>query len=177
MIRMNKYPQPDFWYEIVQRPLLDYSKGEEIVKAIIEKVKTEGDSALKEFAEKFDKVSLDSLAVTKEELENAAFLVSEELKKAIAQARENITKFHASQQLKTEKIETQPGVFCWRKNIAISNVGLYIPGGTAPLFSTLLMLGIPAQLAGCQEIAICSPPDKKGFYSPGDSLYSKPSGN
>ncbi|MEZ4852342.1 MAG: histidinol dehydrogenase [Bacteroidia bacterium] len=165
-MRIINDPDKDQWEELLARPLLDYSSGEATVKDIIQTVRQKGDKALKEYAQKFDRVTLDALQVTEKELNEAESHVSAELKKAIYQARENITLFHAAQKLTPQKIETQPGVICWRKNVPIAKVGLYIPGGTAPLFSTLLMLGIPGKLAGCQEMVICTPPDKQGKVHP-----------
>ena len=166
MIRIINDPDKTQWEELLARPLLDYSSGEATVKDIIQTVRQKGDKALREYAQKFDRVTLDALQVTEKELNEAESQVSAELKKAIYQSRENITLFHAAQKLTPQKIETQPGVICWRKNVPISKVGLYIPGGTAPLFSTLLMLGIPGKLAGCQEMVICTPPDKHGKVHP-----------
>jgi histidinol dehydrogenase len=166
MIDIIQYPDKNQWADLLSRPLLDYNQGEATVKEIIKTVRNQGDAALKHYAEKFDKVVLGNLKVSEEEIEAAGSQVSEELKQAINQAKENISLFHASQKLNPEKIETQPGVFCWRKNVAISKVGLYIPGGTAPLFSTLLMLGVPGKLAGCKEMVICTPPNKEGKVHP-----------
>ncbi|MFN5136485.1 MAG: histidinol dehydrogenase, partial [Chitinophagaceae bacterium] len=125
-------------------------------------VKANGDDALKRFATIFDKVTVNELQVSKEEIDKASAAVSDELKQAIAVAKQNIETFHAKQMFAVEKIETMPGVVCWRKTVAIEKVGLYIPGGTAPLFSTILMLGVPAQIAGCKEIILCTPPAKDG---------------
>lgn len=142
------------------------SKIKEGVKMILEEVKKNGDDALRNFTARFDGVELDEIQVSVEELEKAKSLVDEDLKKAIRIAKENIEAFHASQQEKIEKVETMPGVYCWRESRAIDKVGLYIPGGTAPLISTVLMLGVPAQLAGCQTVILCSPPDKNGDIHP-----------
>src|SRR5262249_41362686 len=125
-----------------------------------------GDAALKNFSATFDKVSLDHFAVTDDELRAAAAHIEKDLRSALAQAKKNIEIFHNSQLQPIEKIETMSGVSCWRKSVAIEKVGLYIPGGTAPLFSTLLMLGIPAQIAGCKEIILCSPPSSEGQLHP-----------
>src|SRR5690606_34490462 len=132
------------------------------VEEIFLKVKSEGDSALKEFSAKFDQVNLKNLAVSPEEIEFATKEVSDELKNAIAQAKENIFKFHFAQKEKSVEIETTEGVICWRESRPIEKVGLYIPGGTAPLFSTVLMLAVPAHIAGCQEVSMCTPPQNDG---------------
>ena len=133
---------------------------------ILSDVKINGDQAIRHYAAKFDKVALEDLLVSNNEIIEAAALMSDELKAAIAIAKNNIEKFHAAQAQQVEQIETTSGVFCWRKSVAIQKVGLYIPGGTAPLFSTLLMLGIPAILAGCKEIIVCTPCDKNGKVNP-----------
>jgi histidinol dehydrogenase len=159
-------PNPETWESILKRPAMDFSKIENIVSKILNNVRQNGDTALKEYSKKFDRVDLDTLAVSTAELEEAENLVSKELKTAINIARQNIIKFHASQEQKIEIVETMPGVSCWRKSVAIQKVGLYIPGGTAPLFSTVLMLGIPAKLAGCEEIILSSPPNTEGKIHP-----------
>lgn len=159
-------PNPETWESILKRPAMDFSKIENIVSKILNNVRQNGDTALKEYSKKFDRVDLDTLAVSTAELEEAENLVSKELKTAINIARQNIIKFHASQEQKIEIVETMPGVSCWRKSVAIQKVGLYIPGGTAPLFSTVLMLGIPAKLAGCEEIILSSPPNAEGKVHP-----------
>jgi histidinol dehydrogenase len=143
----------------VQRPSVDSSILEETVKNILREVKAEGDNAVKKFTLQFDKVSINKLRISDEEIDEAEKLVSDDLKQAIATAKNNIERFHTAQIRTDEFVETMPGVQCWRKTVAIEKVGLYIPGGTAPLFSTVLMLGIPARLAGCKEIILCSPPD------------------
>lgn len=161
-----KYPNPNQWEEILKRPEI---RSEDLfgrVQEILDKVRTEKDKALFEFNEKFDGVQLNSLQVSVEEINDATNKVSKELKEAIQVAHQNIYKFHSSQKTEEEKIETMPGVFCWRKSISIEKVGLYIPGGTAPLFSTVLMLSIPAKIAGCKEIILCTPPNKQGEINP-----------
>ena len=161
-----KYPNPNQWEEILKRPEI---RSEDLfgrVQEILDKVRTERDNALFEFNEKFDGVKLNSLQVSVEEINDATNKVSKELKEAIQVAHQNIYKFHSSQKTEEEKIETMPGVFCWRKSISIEKVGLYIPGGTAPLFSTVLMLSIPAKIAGCKEIILCTPPNKQGEINP-----------
>jgi histidinol dehydrogenase len=155
-------PEKDKWSEILQRPVLDTKKLEGIVAAILEDVRFNGDAAVKKYAAQFDGVHLDELKVSEKEIEEAIMLVDENLKVAIEIAKNNITVFHQAQKETTQKIETTKGVFCWRKSVAIEKAGLYIPGGTAPLFSTLLMLGIPAVLAGCKKIVVCTPSDKNG---------------
>jgi len=152
--------------EWLSRPLLDTTALEQKVADILSAVKQGGDAAVKKFSLQFDKVSPDHLEVSNEEVEAAAAEVGEELQLAIRQALRHIQTFHNIQRQPVEAVETMPGVQCWRKSVAIEKVGLYIPGGTAPLFSTLLMLGIPAKLAGCREIVLCSPPDPQGRLHP-----------
>jgi histidinol dehydrogenase len=161
-MQIIKYPDKKNWVEILKRPSVDSSILEETVKNILSEVKAEGDNAVKKFTLQFDKVSIDSLRISDAEIDNAEKLLSDDFKKAILIAKNNIEKFHTAQIRTDEFVETMPGVQCWRKTVAIEKVGLYIPGGTAPLFSTVLMLGIPARLAGCKEIILCSPPDKGG---------------
>ncbi len=161
----NNPPVKD-WGKIAKRPVFETEVIEERVKPVLKKVKDYGDIALKEFTLNFDGVEIDSFEVTDSEKENAASLISDELKQSIDIARANIEKFHQSQRSHFEVIETTPGVKCWQKNIPIQKVGLYIPGGTAPLFSTVLMLAIPAVIAGCEEIILCSPPNKEGRIHP-----------
>ncbi|MET3535226.1 histidinol dehydrogenase [Chryseobacterium limigenitum] len=165
-MKIYRYPNQENWQELIKRPAF---KREEISKIIIEifsEVEKNDDKALIEFNKKFDSANVENITVSTEEIQNADRLMSNELKQAIQQAKENITKFHASQQPQIEKIETTKGVICWRENRAIEKVGIYIPGGTAPLFSTVLMLAIPAQLASCKEIVLCTPPDKNGNINP-----------
>src|SRR6186713_816129 len=150
----------------LSRPVLDTRTLEQSVAAILGEVKEGKDGAVKKFSLLFDKVSLTSLDVGTAEIEKGAALVGEPLKAAIRAARDHIEAFHRVQQQEPEVVETAPGVRCWRKTVAIEKVGLYIPGGTAPLFSTLLMLGIPAKIAGCREIVLCSPPDRQGSLHP-----------
>ena len=155
-------PQPETWSEICKRPTQTFSDVEETVKQIFKEVQQKGDKAIAKYASFFDGVTLENTQVTQEEIEIAKNEVSTELKEAIQLAKSNIEQFHAAQ--KTDKIvvETTIGVICWQEKRPIQKVGLYIPGGTAPLFSTVLMLAVPAKLAGCQEIVLCSPPDKNG---------------
>ncbi|HOZ80577.1 MAG TPA: histidinol dehydrogenase [Ferruginibacter sp.] len=159
-------PTKEQWDHIIQRPVLDSQPLEKTVSGILMDVKQNGDAAVKKYALQFDNVALSELQVSKAEIDEAKALISDELKKAIQIAKDNITTFHAAQKEDIQKIETTAGVVCWRKSLAIQKVGLYIPGGTAPLFSTLLMLGIPAVLAGCKEIAVCTPSDKDGKVNP-----------
>jgi histidinol dehydrogenase len=139
---------------------------QEKVKLVLDRVKLEGDHAVAYYTEQFDGVKLEEVLVSEKEFAEAAGLVPDDLKKAIQVAYDNISSFHAAQYVREYKMETMPGVFCWRKSVGIERVGLYIPGGTAPLFSTILMLGIPAKLAGCHEVVLCSPPDKEGHLHP-----------
>ena len=157
-----RYPKKESWTEILARPTLDTKFLEKTVANILQDVRQHGDVALKHCARHFDKVELDEFLVTEAEFAEAEKNVSDELKAAINHAKSNIEKFHAAQKEEPQIIETTTGVFCWRKSVAIEKVGLYIPAGTAPLFSTVLMLAIPAQLAGCREIILCSPPDTNG---------------
>lgn len=161
---MEKYinPSRSTWNELCKRPALELEYLEGRVKNIINSVKVSGDEALKELSIQIDKVNLNSFEVTPEEIEVAEKQVPEDLKQAIRAAASNIYKFHKAQQTVTTPIETMPGVSCWRKAVAIEKVGIYVPGGTAPLFSTLLMLGVPARIAGCQEIILCTPPRSDG---------------
>jgi histidinol dehydrogenase len=165
-MKINKYPQRKIWPELVKRPVIKREELTELIAGIFNEVEKNGDQALINFNKKFDKAEIKNIKASEEEIEISENLISKELKKAIQQAKENITKFHASQIPEIEKIETTKGVVCWRENRAIEKVGIYIPGGTAPLFSTVLMLAIPAQLAGCKEIILCTPPDKNGNINP-----------
>lgn len=161
-MKINKYPKKESWPELVKRPVLQREQLTELITDIFDKVEKKGDQALINFNKKFDQAEVENIQVSEEEIENSENLINEELKIAIQQAKENITKFHSSQITEIQKIETTKGVVCWRENRPIEKIGIYIPGGTAPLFSTVLMLAIPAQLAGCKEIILCTPPDKKG---------------
>ncbi len=160
------HPERSEWSAILQRPSHDQSKIEKIVKPILDKVQRGGDKALRKFALEYDHVELDSLMVSQAEIEQAYLQVSDELKQAIGQARDNIIKFHEAQKYKDLILETMPGVLCSRRSVPIKKVGLYVPGGSAPLFSTALMLGIPARIAGCEEIVMASPTDAKGQVNP-----------
>jgi len=161
-MKINKYPQKKVWSELVKRPVLKRKELTELITDIFDEVQKNGDQALIAFNKKFDRAEVENIQVSEEEIESSENLISEELKLTIQKAKENITKFHASQIPEIQKIETTKGVICWRENRAVEKVGIYIPGGTAPLFSTVLMLAIPAQLAGCKEIILCTPPDKNG---------------
>ena len=159
-------PDKNLWPEILKRPLFDVSDLYEKVGAVLKEIHQNGDAALKEFTLKFDKIELDSFLVSPEEIAQAEQFVDTSLKEAIALALENIRKFHAAQKPEIKQVETTAGVTCWQKAVPIEKVGLYIPGGSAPLFSTVLMLAIPAQIAGCQEIIMCTPPLKGGKIHP-----------
>lgn len=165
-MKLINYPPKEQWAELLKRPTLQTEVLFDAVRAILTRVKCEGDRAVIDYEATFDQVVLTSLAVTSEELAAAAAAVSIELKAAIHQAKQNIETFHAAQQFEGRKVETMPGVTCWQKGVAIEKVGLYIPGGTAPLFSTVLMLAIPARLAGCREVVLCTPPDRNGKIHP-----------
>lgn len=159
-------PERDSWESLLQRPTLEFEAIEKQVRPVMEAVKARGDEALKEFTAKFDGVALDELRVSAEEVAAARALVPMDLQEAIKVAKANIEAFHTAQQSDTMQVETMPGVNCYRKSVAIEKVGLYIPGGTAPLFSTVLMLAVPANIAGCREIVLCTPPDKAGNINP-----------
>lgn len=165
---MDIYYKPERadWDDILKRPAQKFKKIEKIVRPILKKVKKKGDKALRQFALEYDHVELDKIQVSAEEISKAAKKLSPELKEAIQQAYDNIHKFHAAQHSELLSVDTMPGVRCMRKSVPIQKVGLYIPGGTAPLFSSVLMLGIPARLAGCQEIVMCSPPNREGKLHP-----------
>lgn len=165
MILIN-YPPREQWAEILRRPALDTENLFDTVRSIIDRVRAEGDKAVLDYEARFDKVELASLAVTEEEMQEAVEAVGVELKAAIYLAQNNIETFHAAQRFTGKKVETMEGVTCWQKAVGIEKVGLYIPGGTAPLFSTVLMLAVPAKLAGCKEIVLCSPPGKDGKIHP-----------
>ena len=154
------------WSILTERPTIDREDLSETVQTILDNVKLNGDKALKSYTKRFDNAELDDFLVTKTEIEIANEIVSEELKQAISIAKENIDKFHKSQFVDESIIETSIGVECWRKSIGIEKVGLYIPGGSAPLFSTVLMLGIPAKLAKCKEVVLCTPSNSKGEINP-----------
>ena len=150
----------------IERPHKEAKELNDVVGSVLADVKARGDAAVKDYELKFDKVSLESLRVSDEEMREADSLVDAELKSALRQAHENIQRFHEAQRFVGRKVETQPGVTCWQKAVAIEKVGLYVPGGTAPLFSTVLMLATPAQIAGCREIVLCTPPGRDGRVNP-----------
>jgi histidinol dehydrogenase len=165
---MKRYtdPAPDTWAALSQRPQLGLEFLESAVRNVLTRVKKSGDQAIRDFTLQFDKVSVDDLRVSAAEVREAEEKLPADLKDAIRTAAQNIEKFHAAQRRDVTRVETMPGVTCWRKGVAIDKVGIYIPGGSAPLFSTVLMLGIPARLAGCGEVVLCSPPDKQGKINP-----------
>ncbi|MDD5766055.1 MAG: histidinol dehydrogenase, partial [Candidatus Marinimicrobia bacterium] len=165
-MKIVKYPPRDRWPELIRRPVIDSKFLQNAVREILEAVRTNGDTALRQLSRKYDNVRLDEIEVRREEFTAILSGIDDDLRMAIETARANITKFHASQIKEIERVETMPGVVCWRKSLPIERVGLYIPGGSAPLFSTALMLGIPARLAGCREIVLCTPPNKDGRINP-----------
>ncbi len=165
MLAVHSYPEKNSWKLLLQRPVIDNSSLEASVSNILREVKWNGDEALRKFASMFEKVTLTDLLVSTDDINKAEGLLPENLKQAIQQAKANIEKFHAAQLQTENAVETMPGVKCWRKAVAIEKVGLYIPGGTASLFSTILMLGIPAKIAECKEIIVCTPTNKHGFVN------------
>jgi histidinol dehydrogenase len=165
-MRIIKFPKQEQWAEIIQRPHLDHSQLKQTGSGVLADVKTRGDEAVMDYEERFDHVRLQHTAVSSEEMEEAWLLVDDDLKDAIRLAHHNIYKFHEAQRFHEVRVMTQPGVECWQKSVAIEKVGLYIPGGTAPLFSTVLMLATPAKIAGCRDIVLCTPPDRKGKVNP-----------
>ena len=161
-----KYPAPSDWASIVARPHIDMTHLNDTVSKVIDEIRQGGDAAVKKYEKEFDHVELDSLLVSKDEMRAAQKHIPADLWNAMQLVHENIRKFHAAQQFNEIKVETAPGVVCWQKAIPIERVGLYIPGGTAPLFSTVLMLATPAKIAGCKHIIMCTPPDKTGHVNP-----------
>lgn len=161
-----KYPSKEIWKDILKRPSIDTTSLEATVQSVLSDIKSNGQSAVKKYTLQFDKVNISNVLVSDSEFIEAKKQISKELKEAIQLAKKNIETFHSAQKEEVKIIETMPGVKCWRKSIAIQKVGLYIPGGTAPLFSTILMLGVPAKLAGCEEIILCTPPDVNGNINP-----------
>jgi histidinol dehydrogenase len=162
MIKTIKYPEKNTWAEFLKRPAIDSTSLEETVNNVLVEVRKNGDKAIQTYTKQFDNVDIEKTEVDASEFVQAEKNISEELKNAIQLAKANIEKFHFAQKEEKKVIETTSGVSCWRKSIAIQKVGLYIPGGSAPLFSTILMLGVPATIAGCSEIILCTPPDKNG---------------
>ncbi|MDD3195916.1 MAG: histidinol dehydrogenase [Paludibacter sp.] len=165
-MQIIKHPSRDSWKELLKRPQMNNETLFSSVQSVLDNVRVNGDKAVLSYTEQFDGVSLSALEVSKDEITEALSKIDPQLKQAIEMARRNIWKFHSEQQFETKEIQTSPGVVCWQKAIAIEKVGLYIPGGNAPLFSTVLMLGIPASIAECKEIILCTPPDKEGKVHP-----------
>ena len=165
-MQVIEYPKREEWSQLIQRPALEQLSLEKKVRKLLDKVKDGGDKAVKKFTKEFDGIKIKNLLVSEKEIKKATGEITGELKEAIITAKNNITAFHALQLRQEQVIETMPGVKCWRKSVGIEKVGLYIPGGSAPLFSTVLMLGIPAKLAGCKEIILCTPPQKDGTINP-----------
>lgn len=159
------YPDKSTWESIIARPHLDVEQLNAVVSAVLNNVRTGGDEAVRKYEEQFDHVKLGSLRVTHEEISRAKNNISEELYSALVAAHRNISAFHEAQRFNEVRVETAPGVTCWQKSVPIERVGLYVPGGTAPLFSTVLMLATPARIAGCREIVLCTPPDKEGHVN------------
>ena len=175
-MNITKYPSQEQIKKIIERPHLDVSQLNATVASVLADVKENGDKAVIAYEEKFDHVKLASLAVTEAEIDEAEAIVSQDLKDALILAHENIAKFHESQKFESTKVETAPGVVCWQKSVAIEKVGLYIPGGTAPLFSTVLMLATPAKIAGCKEIVLCTPPNREGKVNPAILMAARVAG-
>lgn len=165
-MQLIRYPEKKSWKDILKRPAIDNVSLESIVQSVLTDINANGQSAVRKYTLQFDKIDIENILVSAEEFVLAEKLISKELKDAIQLAKKNIETFHFAQKENSQVIETMPGVKCWRKSIAIQKVGLYIPGGTAPLFSTILMLGVPAKLAGCEEIILCTPPDLNGNINP-----------
>ncbi len=165
-MELIKYPVREIWKDILKRPAIDTTSLEATVQSVLSDIKTNRQSAVNKYTLQFDKVTISNVLVSNSEFIEAEKQISKELKQAIQLAKKNIETFHSAQRENVQIIETMPGVKCWRKSIAIQKVGLYIPGGTAPLFSTILMLGVPAKLAGCEEIILCTPPDSNGNVNP-----------
>lgn len=175
-MQIIRNPKRSEWAGMLERPHIDVSALRETVLGVLNDVREGGDEAVKKYEKKFDKVELESLAVSEKEMAEAEALVSDELKNALNAACENIKRFHASQKAVCPRVETSSGVTCWQKAVPIDKVGLYIPGGTAPLFSTVLMLAVPARIAGCAEIVLCSPPGKDGKLNPAILVAAKVAG-
>ena len=165
-MKVYKYPKESEWADLLKRPAKDASQLGQTVAEVLREVREHGDDAVRSFELKFDKVSLDALAVSQEEMREAELQVSDELKQALELAHRNIYRFHEAQRFEERRVEVTPGVTCWQRAIPIERVGLYIPGGTAPLFSTVLMLATPARIAGCREIVLCTPPNREGRVHP-----------
>lgn len=175
-MQIIKYPARSEWSALLQRPVFDSTHLFATVQTVLDDVRANGDAAVRKYTETFDKVVIDALQVTPSEIDEAEVLVAPLLKQAIEMARRNISKFHSEQQLESKEVQTSPGVYCWQKAVGIEKVGLYIPGGTAPLFSTVLMLAIPANIAECKEIVLCTPPNKEGKVHPAVLYAAKVAG-
>lgn len=175
MQRYN-HPNKNRWNDLLQRPTADSTEFFDSVSTILKEIQNEGDAAVQRYSAQFDGYTKTNFRVSSSEIEDSAILISPELKKAIQNAAKNITTFHESQHQDFKKVETQPGVVCWQKSVGIEKVGLYVPGGTAPLFSTVLMLAIPAKIAGCKEIVLCTPPNKQGKVHPAILYAAKTAG-
>ncbi len=175
MQRYN-HPNKNRWNDLLQRPTADSTEFFDSVSTILKEIQNEGDAAVQRYSAQFDGFTETNFKVSSSEIEDSAILISPELKEAIQNAARNITTFHESQQQTVIKVETQPGVVCWQKSVGIEKVGLYVPGGTAPLFSTVLMLAIPAKIAGCKEIVLCTPPNKQGKVHPAILYAAKTAG-
>lgn len=165
-MKVYRYPEEKEWAQLLKRPTKDAAQLNDTVSSVLREVRERGDEAVREFEERFDKVRLDTLAVSEAEMKEAETLVSLELKEALELAHRNIYTFHAAQRFESRKCEVANGITCWQKAIPIERVGLYIPGGTAPLFSTVLMLATPAKIAGCSNIVLCTPPNREGKVNP-----------
>ena len=176
MVEIIKYPKTEQWKDLCKRPVKENSSLQQIVTEIVQKVKAEGDEALRFYSQKFDATPLSEFAVSQEEINSSEEKIKPQLKQAIEQAKRNITLFHQSQLVELQKIQTSPEVVCWQKQVPIQKVGLYVPGGSAPLFSTVLMLAIPAQIAECQEVVLCTPPNKDGDVHPAILYAAKTAG-
>ena len=161
-----KYPSREEWQKVCTRPHIDNSSLRQLVMNVLDAIRQEGDQAVRRYEKEFDKVELSDLQVSDVELAESDHLVSEELKSSLRLAHQNISRFHASQAYESKRVETCQGVTCWQKSLPVEKVGLYIPGGTAPLFSTVLMLATPARIAGCREIVLCTPPNREGKVNP-----------
>ncbi|UKK49784.1 histidinol dehydrogenase [Prevotella sp. E13-17] len=161
-MKIIRYPKREQWADICERPHLDMTQLQNTVSSVLCDIRENGDEAVKKYEQRFDHVDLATLSVSEAEINEAESLVSDELKNAIQLAHDNIFKFHEAQRFSSKKITTRDGVVCWQKSVAIERVGLYIPGGTAPLFSTVLMLAAPAKIAGCKDIVLCTPPNREG---------------
>ena len=165
-MKIIRYPKRELWADICERPHLDMTQLQNTVSSVLCDIRENGDEAVKKYEQRFDHVDLATLSVSEAEINEAESLVSDELKNAIQLAHDNIFKFHEAQRFSSKKIATRDGVVCWQKSVAIERVGLYIPGGTAPLFSTVLMLAAPAKIAGCKDIVLCTPPNREGNINP-----------